>query len=178
MSPLPDKHSASCNDLLTTFTEQRNALIASASRILGCRRYAEDVVHDVFLKLYLNMPEAAVREPAHYLFRMVRNQAIDHIRHRSVEQRHTACSADAEALYAGCASCPEAQAIKQETMSCLRIAMSALPQRTRQVFQMHRLQGYTQKELATRLGVSPTLVNFMIRDAHNTCRAAMQNSVA
>jgi RNA polymerase sigma-70 factor (ECF subfamily) len=35
---------------------------------------------------------------------------------------------------------------------------------------MYRLHGVPQKDIAKELGVSPTLVNFMIRDALLHCR--------
>ncbi|HCL3696784.1 TPA: pyoverdine signaling pathway sigma factor PvdS, partial [Pseudomonas aeruginosa] len=36
--------------------------------------------------------------------------------------------------------------------------------------EMYRLHGVPQKDIAKELGVSPTLVNFMIRDALVHCR--------
>lgn len=44
------------------------------------------------------------------------------------------------------------------------------PKRTRYAFEMYRLHGVPQKDIAKELGVSPTLVNFMIRDALVHCR--------
>ena len=49
-------------------------------------------------------------------------------------------------------------------------ALGELPQRTRYAFEMYRLHGVPQKDIAKELGVSPTLVNFMIRDALIHCR--------
>jgi DNA-directed RNA polymerase specialized sigma24 family protein len=55
-------------------------------------------------------------------------------------------------------------------------ALAELPERTRYAFEMHRIQGVSQKEIAIALGVSPTLVNFMIRDALVHCRKKLQGS--
>ena len=58
----------------------------------------------------------------------------------------------------------------------LRIVMAALqelPERTRHAFELHRLEGVSQRDIAERLKVSPTLVNFMVRDAHNHCRSKL-----
>jgi hypothetical protein len=58
----------------------------------------------------------------------------------------------------------------------LRIVMGALrelPERTSHVFQMHRIDGVSQRDIASQLLVSPTLVNFMVRDAHNHCRSKL-----
>jgi RNA polymerase sigma-70 factor (ECF subfamily) len=36
--------------------------------------------------------------------------------------------------------------------------------------------GHTQREIAQMLDVSPTLVNFMIRDALDHCRSALEST--
>ena len=52
-------------------------------------------------------------------------------------------------------------------------ALSTLPERTRRAFELHRLDGLTQRAIADELGVSITLVNFMIRDALTRCAEAL-----
>ena len=51
---------------------------------------------------------------------------------------------------------------------------SPLAERLR-AFEMHRIDGVPQRDIASELRVSPTLVNFMVRDAHNHCRARLLN---
>ena len=53
-------------------------------------------------------------------------------------------------------------------------ALAQLPERTRAAFELHRLGGKTQREVAADLGISTTLVNFMIRDAMACCRDALR----
>lgn len=53
--------------------------------------------------------------------------------------------------------------------------LAALPARTRLVFEMYRLHGKTQREIEKEVGVSATLVNFMIKDVMSvlaSCRDA------
>ena len=56
------------------------------------------------------------------------------------------------------------------TLENIADALTELPSRTRYAFEMYRLHGVPQKDIAKELGVSPTLVNFMIRDALVHCR--------
>src|SRR5699024_3899177 len=51
-------------------------------RILYDHMLAEDVMQDVFLKLYKNPPSLQVKNPRAWIFQMARNLAIDHIRKR------------------------------------------------------------------------------------------------
>ena len=55
-------------------------------RIMGNRTAAEDILQEVFVKLYQSPPPPSVKNPRAYLFQMARNLAIDGIRgqHQSV----------------------------------------------------------------------------------------------
>ncbi|MNT67621.1 extracytoplasmic-function sigma-70 factor [compost metagenome] len=52
-------------------------------------------------------------------------------------------------------------------------ALAELPERTRRAFEMHRIHGMKQKDIAQALGVSTALVNGMIRDAMLRCREVL-----
>ena len=65
---------------------------------------------------------------------------------------------------------PETSHINFSTLENIADALTELPTRTRYAFEMYRLHGVQQKDIAKELGVSPTLVNFMIRDALIHCR--------
>ncbi len=48
-----------------------------------------------------------------------------------------------------------------------------MPERTRRAFEMYRIHGMKQKEIGEALGVSTTLVNYMLRDAMLRCREVL-----
>ena len=166
--------------LMTTCTEIRHQFILSrsqlrdaAARILGCRQRAEDVVQDAYLKLVDSMDELEIKNPLAYLFQLVRNLAID--RHRRSVFELQVFSPEEEGLNVGSlAATPEAQAIHSQHLGMVSRALGSLPERTRSAFEMHRLGGKTQREIATQMGVSTTLVNFMIKDAMQCCRDALR----
>ena len=66
------------------------ALIESVAPILGCRFRAQDVVQDAWIKLAEHPPADTVRQPVSYLFRLVRNLAIDRARRLALEVRYGA----------------------------------------------------------------------------------------
>ena len=70
---------------------------------------------------------------------------------------------------------PEAIAISRQYLSMIGRALEGLPARTRRAFELYRLSGLTQREIAAELNISTTLVNFMIRDALACCRNLLQN---
>jgi len=102
-------------------------------------------------------------------YRLPRNLAIDHYRKQAMELRYSGSEEEGMNVVIQNAS-PEATHINLATLEHIADALEELPKRTRYAFEMYRLHGVPQKDIAKELGVSPTLVNFMIRDALIHCR--------
>lgn len=162
--------------LVEALVLRRGQLVRAAARIVGCPRIAEDVVQTIALKLC--EPDARMRaeEPHGYVRRMVRNAAIDAVRQMAGERRLIAAEADAEKLAEPC-GCPLGRMEACEALAAAVEALARMPIRTRAAVVAHRLRGEPQKAIAERFGVSPTLVNFMLRDATAACRAAAEGPV-
>lgn len=153
------------------FITHHAQLRRAAMKILGTREQADDVVQDAYIKVVETAPHH-VEQPLAYLFQVVRNLAIDRYRHVALESRLFAT--EEEGLYvAANAGTPESVAGNLQQLSLVADALSKLPERTRRAFELNRLGGHTQREVADQLGVSATLVNFMMRDALVSCRAAV-----
>jgi RNA polymerase sigma-70 factor (ECF subfamily) len=155
------------------FLSNYPVLLKVATRITGCRSYAEDVVQDAFIRLNRSPFSATVRSQVSYIFQVVRNLSIDHYRKQILERRYAA--PEEEGLQATVLSAtPETINLNQQTLALIDDALAELPKRTRYAFEMYRIHGCPQKDLAGELGVSPTLVNFMIRDAQVHCQKALR----
>ncbi|AWY40410.1 RNA polymerase factor sigma-70 [Pseudomonas putida] len=156
--------------LLQTFVDNRLILVKIAARITGCRSRAEDVVQDAFFRLQ-SAPQitSSLKAQLSYLFQIVRNLAIDHYRKQAMELKFAGPEEEGLNVVIQGAS-PETSHINFSTLEHIAETLSELPSRTRHAFEMYRLHGVPQKDIARELGVSPTLVNFMIRDALVHCR--------
>ena len=156
--------------LLQAFVDNRGILVKIAARITGCRSRAEDVVQDAFFRLN-SAPQitSSFKAQLSYLFQIVRNLAIDHYRKQAMEMKYSGSEEEGMNVVVQGAS-PEAAHINFATLEHIAEALTELPPRTRYAFEMYRLHGVPQKDIAKELGVSPTLVNFMIRDALVHCR--------
>jgi RNA polymerase sigma-70 factor (ECF subfamily) len=156
--------------LLQAFVDNRLILVKIAARITGCRSRAEDVVQDAFFRLQSAPPiTSSIKAQLSYLFQIVRNLAIDHYRKQALEQKYSGPEEEGLNVVIQGAS-PETSHINFSTLEHIADALTELPSRTRYAFEMYRLHGVPQKDIARELGVSPTLVNFMIRDALVHCR--------
>jgi RNA polymerase sigma-70 factor (ECF subfamily) len=162
-------------DRLDTFLAHRGALVSYATRIVGERADAEDVVQDAYLRFEAAEPERRLDEPRAYLFRIVRNLALD--LRRRIGRDHLRCAADAGAALAGLATddpSPETEAEARSDLRRLSAAMAELPARTREALELHRLQGLTIREIAARLGISTGLAHALVTDGLEHCRQRLR----
>jgi len=118
-----------------------------ALRILGNRAQAEDLVQEVFLKMFGAIGSYRGDAPfGSWLKRMAVNATIDQLR----SQRHEADVDDAEAIFAARPHDSAGPAAALDAWSLLQ----RLPPRTRAVLVLHEFEGYTHAELAELFGQS------------------------
>ncbi|WP_035852357.1 RNA polymerase factor sigma-70 [Deefgea rivuli] len=160
------------SELAISFQANRAHLKRIALRILGNPERAEDIVQDAYLKIMQLQSAIQAKQPIAYLTQVVRNLAIDVKRRESLELTYFALEDEGQ-MVADTSPLPEMQLITEQSLRLLSAALKELPARTQRVFVMYRLEGLTQREIANLLGVSATLVNFMIKDALTQCRGAL-----
>ncbi|SFK03457.1 sigma-70 family RNA polymerase sigma factor [Methylocapsa palsarum] len=165
---LISKPAESAAILLNFFVSHRPQLLSIAIRILRCPHLAEDVVQDAAVKISQMRNETCIDSPERFARQIVRNLSIDYARKRKLERRSAAPEADGEAM--PCPSIDPCARIEHcEAMRALAAALNELPPRTRYAFERARIAGTPQKSIAADLGVSPTLVTFMVQEAHDHC---------
>ncbi len=159
------------------FATHRQVFVKIAERIVGCRSRAEDVVHDAFVKLMANGQRYTIDSRVGYLAKIVYNQAVDEYRRRTTEDR-VVNGEDARTVMVTESAPPDSISMHRQSLQLVASALGELPARTRYAFEEHRIRGVSQKDIAANLGVSPTLVNFMIRDAQIHCRSRVTDQAA
>lgn len=130
-------------DVRRLYEEHGRALLAYASALLRDPSKAEDVLHQVFLKV-LGGRVVIAGEPRPYLFRAVRNAALNHIRGQSREV--------ALADHGVWLESPEGS---RETSLALQSALKTLPEEQREVVVLHVWGELTFEEAAAVIGISP-----------------------
>ncbi|MFN3833135.1 MAG: sigma-70 family RNA polymerase sigma factor [Allorhizobium sp.] len=148
---------------ITFFLEHRPALVDYAARLLGSRDQAEDVVQDAFLRLRpTESDDYAPRQVLSYLYSIVRNLALDHLKRRAVEAR----GRDVDPpfwILAQEASTPEELVLFADQARVASLTLKALPPETRRAIELYRLDGWTLEAIATELQISVATVHRMIR---------------
>lgn len=81
---------------MQVYQELSQPIYTICCRITQSRETAEDITHDVFVKLYSAPPDTSVKNIRAWIFQMARNQAIDALRKnaRTVDQNLTFHNAD------------------------------------------------------------------------------------
>lgn len=151
--------------LCEIFVSHRPQLRRIAQSIVRTVEQTDDVMQDAFVKLVEFSCDRPVHRPLAYCSQVVRNLALDCCRRRSVEAAHRSFDVDASEIEVPAVGSPHRSLGDREALVAIDRALGALPHRTRHVFELYRLEGLTQREIADRVGVSLGLINGMIADA-------------
>lgn len=117
----------------------------------------DDLVQESFLRVLRAHASGPIGNTRAFLFATARNLALNHLRHR----RHARPDGLGEFEVTGVmdekVDTPEAVARHQE-LELLQEALQSLPDRCRQVFTLRRIHGWSQREIALRLGIAEKTV--------------------
>lgn len=155
------------DDKLQLYLSNRAALIEYATPIVGDRTRAEDVVQEAFLRFAPVRPvpaDPALNQPLGYLYRIVRNLALDLMRRGLTEQRHQLGEPHWWMVQATPRT-PEEELAFRQKLKQIDDVLSEFSPETRLAVKMHRLGGHTLQEVADHLGITVNMAHRIIRDA-------------
>lgn len=160
------------------FREYYEKLLHFSLGFIGSREAAEDLVQDVFVRIWEQRHGWEVRESvAAYLYGSVRNRCLDHVRHRLVERQWAEHVVAVRASAGdGLQRAPEAAdaAIEEDEIDrALRAAVDRLPERCKQTFVLSREHGLTYHEIARVMGVSTQTVKIQMGRALKSLRLSL-----
>ncbi len=144
-------------NLKRLFLAHQRELQSYLAERLRDREVAADLTQETFLRFAEKGTHAAIGHDRSYLYRTAHNLAVDHAR-RTKRQRTDVTAHDEFAEMAEDRPGPEEIVGAQERLDLLRDAVQELPERTRQVFVLHRIEELTYGEVAARLGISESSV--------------------
>lgn len=146
-------------DILGLFLAHREELHAYLTRKLRNADIAADLTQETFLRFAECRKTdggAAVGHQRSYLYRTAHNLAIDHLRRE--QRRKTESCESALAVAVDESPSPEDIVGGRDDLALVRAALMELPERTKQVFILTRMNGLTYAEAAERLRISDSSV--------------------
>ena len=137
------------------FLAEEGPLLRFAYGICGRREVAEDVVQEAFLKLHSHWDE--VESPRAWLFRCVRNLALNHLRktRRETDEEEGREAVDAKPP-------PDAAVGRMEAAGMLRMLMAELPEKDRELVELKYDKNLKYKEISKRTGLSVGNVGYRL----------------
>jgi RNA polymerase sigma factor (sigma-70 family) len=145
-------------------------LLPHAQRLLSLlrrrghtREDAEDLIQDAFLSLHTYCQKADVKSPEGFLVRAVLNRSASLHRNRTHKQDLPQTGQDLLLIDENAA--PDDLLAADQRLERITRALTAVGPRTRDMFLMHRLFGFSYPEIARQLGVSVKAVERRIARA-------------
>lgn len=143
---------ANGNDWDKIYLDNFPALYNYAFTIVNNATLAEEMIHQVFLKiLERNEPVTIHTSLKAYMYRSVHNECLNHLKHQKVKQ---AWQADAVNNMKAPTENSSGKLQYQELEQRLRKAINELPEQCRTIFQLSRFEELRYTEIATQLGLS------------------------
>lgn len=159
---------------LDIFVAHRQKLTDYANGIVKDAARAEDLVQEAFLRFNTAARERLVHDPVRFLYRVVRNLALDRRRRATLEESYAAEFPDGiTSDLASNEATPEREAIARQELKRVEDALAALPERTRIAMEMHRLGGCTLQEIADHFGISVSRAHTLIIEGVRHCQRAL-----
>ena len=157
---------------LSLFVTHRSRLVNYASGIVGSRAQAEDVVQEAWLRFDEASRGRLLEDATGYLYRIVRNLALDG-RRRMTRESQFITDDDFEEAADACVDAfptPESVALYKDEYTLVMEALAELPERTRIAFEMHRFGDAKLREIAAVLNISLPLAHRLVADAVQHCK--------
>lgn len=160
----------------TLFSNYNERLFKYISTIIKSREVAEEVVMDVFLKIWLGKEIITQIENFDaFLFRVAHNKSIDFL--RSVARDPVFRDMLWEEIQLPGSDQADASLLRKEFQSKVREAISLLSAQRRKAYQLSRDEDMSHEQIAQHLGLSRNTVNNHIVEAQRFVRSYLAKNL-
>jgi RNA polymerase sigma-70 factor (ECF subfamily) len=170
--PAPHAEEKLAQDIERLFREHYRGLCAVVRDYVHSLDAAEEIVQEIFLRVWDNCRRGEAPPTRAYLYTAARNHAVSVLRHERVVQSHEEMVGVAEESVAESTVLDELEA--DELTIAARSAIAKLPDKCRRVFVLSRERELTYAEIAQVLGISVKTVELHMTRAFKALRAELR----
>lgn len=158
-------------DFDTLYLDNFQALHRYAFTILNDSELAEEMVHQVFLKILERKDPLNVHTSLKaYLFRSVNNECLNYIKHQKVKQTYQLYATNEMDYFP---ETPSSKLSYKELELQLKRAINDLPEQCRTIFQLSRFEELKYAQIADQLGISIKTVEAQMSKALKRLRVEL-----
>lgn len=153
------------------FERYFTSLTLYATKILNDQEAATDVVQNLFVQLYEERENLKIQNVKSFLFQATQNRCLNELKHKKIEHiysEHTLNTSTEENNET------EELIEAAETEARIAEAISQLPDQCRRIFEMSRIEGLKNDEIATMLNLSKRTVETQISKALKNLRETIE----
>lgn len=141
---------------------EQHALLRRARGLTRDSIEAEDLTQEAWLRFLVAQHKTEEPKGQGFAMRVLRNLFIDQLRVRRVKAE---VEAEIAAIEAEAVPSPERILAGREALEHVRQVLETLPEKTRGIFLLHRIQGLTHAQIAKQLGLSEATVFYHVKRA-------------
>lgn len=146
-------------------------------KMLGHRADVEDCFQETFVSALRVAERENVTNWTAMLCRLATARALDRLRHRYRRKRvgeHVAGTAASIDQLVAVEAGPRETAIATELSTQLRAAFAELPEKHAEVFSLFAVQGWSQRDIADRLGMTENAVSVTVHRARARLKQTLE----
>jgi RNA polymerase sigma-70 factor, ECF subfamily len=167
-------------DFKSLYDTYYRRMVVYASSYVDSKEIAEDIVQDVFLKLWEKRTDAfIVATIDSYLFRAVHNGCIQYFRHIKVSERyenqHKLKLKEIDILYHSWTQTEKTPVDFSEIKRISDKTFQTLPEKTREIFSLSRQDQLTNREISQKILVDIKTVEYHIGKALKVFRENLKD---
>lgn len=173
MNPAPPDQEKSVKSLFDSYFHQ---LVLSAFRYVNDYAQAEDIVQDIFVKIWQQYDEILpIEDKKAYLFKAVKNSCLNYLRHVKVRQKFMAQAGDP---HHAAENSTEDHRAEAEQYLRVHSAVGKLPDHWREAFVLSKYDSLKYHEIAGEMNISQKTVEKYISKSLQFLRHELKDLLA
>lgn len=145
------------------FNYYYSSLCAFSMQYIDSRNSVEDLVQDFFVYLWVEAPRLKIKSSLKsYLFTAIKNRCLDYQKHHKIIEKYRTYllfSSDKED------DSTEQFFAESELRQAIQTSLAKLPPRCREIFELSRLNGLSNQEIAEKLDLSKRTVELQVSNS-------------
>lgn len=155
------------------FRQYYSPLYLYAFSITGQKETAEEIVQDTFYNIWKEREKIQIAHSLKsYLYKSVKNRSLQYLEHLQVREKYRENILQQDNQVS--VFTPNEQLEYKELEEMLKNTFAKLPERCRQIFHLHRMNGKKYKEIAENLSISIKTVEADMTKAYRILRKEVE----